>query len=34
VKRIYRTKYMRNPIEFLLVGLACFFVGLLLGLFL
>ena len=34
VKRVYRVKYQRNPVEFLLIGLASFFIGLLLGFFL
>ena len=32
VRKVTRTKYIRNPIEFALVGLACFLVGLLIGL--
>lgn len=32
VKRIIRTKYVRNPSEFLGVGLICFVLGLALGL--
>ena len=31
VKRIYRTKYIRNPVEFVIVALVCFLIGLLLG---
>ncbi len=31
VKRVFRTKYIRNPLEFLAVGLACTLVGFLLG---
>lgn len=34
VKKIYRTRYYRNPIEFILLGILCFAVGLLVGLFL
>lgn len=34
VKKIYRTKYYRSPLEFFLVGLLCFGAGLLIGLFL
>lgn len=32
VKRIIRVKYRRNPVEYLVLGLICFAVGLLLGL--
>ena len=32
VKRLYRTKYIRNPIEFLVVSLISFVVGLIIGL--
>lgn len=32
IKHVYRTRYIRNPIEFLAVGLALFTVGLLVGL--
>lgn len=32
IKRVTRTKYLRNPIEFLILGVACFFLGLLVGL--
>lgn len=31
VKRIYRTKYYRNPIEFFLIGCICFIIGLIIG---
>jgi len=31
VKRVYRTKYARNPLEFLLTGFVCFLAGLLIG---
>ena len=34
VKKVYRTKYRRNPAELLLVGLGCFLIGLLIGHFL
>lgn len=30
-KLVYRTKYRRNPIELLIVGIACFVLGLILG---
>lgn len=32
VKRVIRIKYLRNPIEFLLVGAICFFAGVVAGL--
>lgn len=32
LKRLYRTKYIRNPIEFLVVSLISFVVGLIIGL--
>ena len=32
IKRIYRTRYIRNPLEFIAVGLLLFVVGLLTGL--
>lgn len=31
VQKIYRTKFMRNPLEFLLFGALCFVMGLLIG---
>ena len=31
IKKIYRTKYMRNPLEFAFVGLVFFLLGLLIG---
>lgn len=34
LKRVYRTKYQRNPMEFLLVGLGAFFAGIVVGFFL
>jgi len=34
IKRVYRTRYHRNPIEFLLVAMVAFFLGLLIGFFL
>lgn len=33
-KKVVRVKYLRNPVEFLLVGFVCFLLGLLLGWFL
>lgn len=34
IKRIVRVRYVRNPIEFLIVGIVCFAIGILLGHFL
>ena len=34
VKKVYRKKYVRNPIEFFIVGSVCFIVGLIFGLLL
>lgn len=34
VKKIYRTKYVRNPVEYAVVGILCFLAGLLVGYFL
>ena len=31
IKRVIRSKYIRNPIEFLLLGIICFLMGLLVG---
>lgn len=31
VKRVIRTKYIRNPLEFFVLGTVCFLVGLLIG---
>ena len=31
VKRVVRTRYLRNPIEYAIVGACCFLVGLLVG---
>lgn len=31
IKRVYRTRYHRNPFEFLLVAMVAFFLGLLIG---
>lgn len=33
LKRVERVKYVRNPVEFLLVGAGCFIFGLVIGLF-
>ena len=32
VKKVFRTKYLRNPIEFIIVGAVCFLAGVLIGL--
>ena len=34
VKKVYRTKYVRNPMELAAVGIVCFFLGFILGFFL
>ena len=34
VKKVYRTKIVRNPIEYGIVGVICFLAGLLVGLLL
>ena len=34
VKKVYRTKYVRNPLELAAVGIVCFILGLILGCFL
>lgn len=34
IKKVYRTKYRRNPLELLVIGSACFLAGLLIGFFL
>lgn len=34
VKKVYRTKYVRNPSELTIVGIVCFLLGLALGYFL
>lgn len=34
MKRVYRTKYQRNPIEFAVVGIVCFILGIVVGHFL
>lgn len=31
VKKVYRTQYVRNPIEYLVIGIGCFLLGLLAG---
>jgi transcriptional regulator with XRE-family HTH domain len=31
VKRVVRTRYLRNPLEYVAVGIGCFILGLLLG---
>lgn len=34
VKRVVRVKYLRNPLEFLVLGIVCFLLGFVLGLLL
>lgn len=34
VKKVYRTKYVRNPMELAIVGVICFLAGLIIGYFL
>jgi len=34
IKKVYRTKYVRNPVEFLIIGAFCFLAGLMTGWFL
>ena len=34
VKKVFRTKYLRNPIEFVIIGSICFIAGVLVGLLL
>jgi len=34
VKKVYRTKYVRNPMELAIVGIVCFLLGLAVGFFL
>ena len=31
IKRVVRTRYLRNPLEFILFGSLCFFLGILVG---
>ncbi len=31
VKRVFRTRYLRNPVEFAAIGIVCFLIGLLIG---
>ena len=31
IKKVYRTKYVRNPLESFLIGAGCFLIGLLIG---
>ena len=33
IKRVQRIKYLRNPVEFAVVGIACFALGIVIGLF-
>jgi len=32
-KKVYRTKYVRNPLELTVIGLVCFVIGILVGRF-
>lgn len=34
IKKVFRTRYIRNPVEFIVIGLICFVAGILLGLLL
>lgn len=34
IKRVVRVKYLRNPLEFIAVGIVCFVLGMILGIFL
>ena len=34
VRKVHRTKYVRNPVEYALIGLVCFVIGVLVGLML
>lgn len=34
IRKVFRTKYIRNPLEFIVVGLICFVVGILVGILL
>lgn len=34
IKKVYRVKYLRNPIEYLIWGAICFFLGLVIGILL
>lgn len=31
IRKVYRTKYVRNSLEYLLIGIGCFLLGLLIG---
>ena len=31
VRKVFRTRYVRNPLEYLMVGIGCFVLGLLIG---
>ncbi len=33
VKKVVRTKYVRNPLEFIVLGVVCFLIGFLIGMF-
>lgn len=34
IKKVYRTKYIRNPLEYMMVGVICFVFGIMIGLLL
>lgn len=34
VRKVVRTRYLRNPVEFVVIGIGCFLVGILVGLLL
>ena len=34
IKKVYRTKFVRNPLEYLIFGIICFVLGFIIGLFL
>ena len=31
IKKVFRTKYIRNPLEYWMLGIGCFLIGLLIG---
>ena len=34
IKKVFRTKYIRNPLEYIILGAVCFLFGLIIGCFL
>ena len=34
IRKVFRTRYLRNPLEFLIIGAGCFLLGLLVGILL